>query len=71
MDVVTHLPPDEAKKGARAVAVSLFLIPAAVELCRASLGDKEMWAATADLRDAVTAVVGEPYPWPSEGGVDA
>ena len=36
----------------------------AVELCRRSLGDDRLWAATTRLREALTAFADrEPFPW--------
>lgn len=35
----------------------------AAKLCRDSLGDEALFAATAELRDALTEFAREPFPW--------
>ena len=39
------------------------LVVVAVDLCRGALGDDQLWAATAGLREALSDLVDDQFPW--------
>ncbi len=58
---------DDRERTAQRVVDALntnHVLLAAVRLCRDSLGDDVLWAATEELRGALTDFAdGEPFPW--------